>query len=162
MKPNPEYTVTFENLNGGINLAELDYRLPPNESPEMENLLWKNGALNARPGQNYVSDTLLGTPYACHGRKFHGKVISHCGSALYADDVQFYSGVPENAGTFFEYLGNLYYKNKGAYLKISAGEVNPSVSCADSSPYQREPHRAFLESGKAAITAEGFRQGPLS
>ena len=122
MKSNPEYTVTFENLNGGINLAELDYRLPPNESPEMENLLWKNGALNARPGQNYVSETLLGTPYACHGRKFHGKVISHCGTKLYADDVQFYSGVPENAGTFFEYLGNLYSKNKGAYLKISAEE----------------------------------------
>ena len=47
-------------------------------------------------------------------------------------------------------------------MKISAGEVNPSVSCADSSPYQREPHRAFLESGKAATTAEGFTAAPVT
>ena len=37
-------------------------------------------------------------------------------------------------------------------------EANPSVSSADSSPCQREPNRAFLESGKAATTAEGLTE----
>ena len=32
--PNKEYAVTFDNLNGGINRYDPDYRLKANESPE--------------------------------------------------------------------------------------------------------------------------------
>ena len=45
-------------------------------------------------------------------------------------------------------------------LKPENEEANPSVSSADSSPCQREPNKAFLESGKAATTAEGLTEEP--
>ena len=33
----------FPRLDGGLNLQELDYRLSPNQSPEMKNLWWQDG-----------------------------------------------------------------------------------------------------------------------
>ena len=52
--PKKEYTVNFEKLTGGLNLYAPDYRLNNNESPDMENMLWKNGTLCSRYGQNYT------------------------------------------------------------------------------------------------------------
>ena len=41
-----ERRLNFERLSGGLNLWELDYRLRRSESPEMKNLMWRDGALN--------------------------------------------------------------------------------------------------------------------
>ena len=61
--PKREYTVNFEKLTGGLNIYDPDYRLKLNESPDMENMLWKNGTLCSRYGQNYVytPETLEGS-----------------------------------------------------------------------------------------------------
>jgi len=60
--PKSEYTVNFDKLTGGLNLYAPDYELKLNESPEMENMLWKNGALCSRLGQSYV-DSRSNLPY---------------------------------------------------------------------------------------------------
>lgn len=39
--PKREHSCSFPELSGGINLWELDYRLRAGESPEMENLMWR-------------------------------------------------------------------------------------------------------------------------
>ena len=52
--PNREYSMAFGNLAGGLNIWELDYRLRANESPDMRNLIWKDGCLNSRAGQVWV------------------------------------------------------------------------------------------------------------
>ena len=52
--PKKEYITNFERLTGGLNLYDPDYRLKTNESPDMENMLWKNGTLCSRYGQDYV------------------------------------------------------------------------------------------------------------
>ena len=70
--PNPpkEYVVDFPRLDGGLNTWDLSYRLDANESPEMKNLWWKNGALCSRDGQVYVSEDAIGeafTVYSGHG-----------------------------------------------------------------------------------------------
>ena len=53
--PKTEYVQEFTNLYGGLNLRDADYRLKANESPEMKNLLWKDGTLRSRKGQRWLS-----------------------------------------------------------------------------------------------------------
>ena len=45
-----EYSVDYDKLDGGLNLWDLDYRMGRNESPEMQNLWWRDGVLCCRDG----------------------------------------------------------------------------------------------------------------
>ena len=123
-----EYSVKFENLKGGLNISDLDYHLKANESPYMENLMWMDGTLSSRDGQFYLSNTNLVKAHAAYSRLYHGCWFAHINTRLYvfresAGTVSYsalYAGLAQVRGTFFMYDGNLYYKTKGAYLKISA------------------------------------------
>lgn len=53
-KPATEYVVNFQDLNGGINLSDLEHMLTNKESPAMRNLLWREGVLCSRDGQEWV------------------------------------------------------------------------------------------------------------
>lgn len=127
--------VDFPELNGGLNLRDLSYRLEPNQSPDMKNLWWQNGILQSRDGQYYISDGQdRGVGYACDSTLFWGNAFFHIGDKLFRADmtvfedptdlnaemtlVELISGVPENRGTFFRYGDSLYYKNKGGYFRI--------------------------------------------
>lgn len=57
--PKQEYVINFDKLTGGLNLYAPDYELKRNESPDMENMLWKNGVLCSRSGQSYTCETPL-------------------------------------------------------------------------------------------------------
>lgn len=122
--PKKEYVISFDNLAGGINLRDLDVKLPSSESPEMKNLIWKDGALNSRDGQIWLDDTERGTGFALHRQPWQGCLIYHAGDKLYAYDLeaetstQIESGVPQIRGTFFEYDGYLYYKTVGYFKRI--------------------------------------------
>ena len=79
--PKKEYVLDYSNLCGGINLWDPDYRLKPNESPEMKNLLWRNGMLCSRKGQMYLSDTELGQGIAAYSRFSTRRVLRHWASS---------------------------------------------------------------------------------
>lgn len=126
-----EYIVDFPRLDGGLNNWELDYRLGNNESPEMENLIWKDGALCCRDGQTRLTAETPGTGWSAYERLFWGNGFLHIGDALYRVElndpeaeaeslsyVKVLGGVPENAGTWFVYDGDLFYKNRGGYFQI--------------------------------------------
>jgi hypothetical protein len=122
------YVVNFPKLNGGLNIRELNYRLEDNQSPNMKNLWWKDGVLQCRPGQQWLSDDdTLGEGYACYDHLYWDNAFFHIGTKLYYGDptaetfslTEIYSGVPKNRGTFFRYLDDLYYKNKGGFVKVS-------------------------------------------
>ncbi|MBQ8074902.1 MAG: hypothetical protein IJ237_02850 [Oscillospiraceae bacterium] len=83
VKPKKEYVLDYSNLHGGINLWDPDDRLKPNESPEMKNLLWRNGMLCSRKGQYFLSDTELGQGFAAFPRLWHGCIFAHIGEGLY-------------------------------------------------------------------------------
>lgn len=132
-----ENVISFPTLAGGLNLWELDYRLDANESPEMQNLIWRDGALNCRDGQVWFSSECSpGTGFAAYERLFHGRIVAHIGTGLYAFDtadaqseaVLLCSGVPENRGSFFLYGEELFYKNNGAYLRITVSGDTVSAS----------------------------------
>lgn len=130
--PNKEYVIDFPRLDGGLNTWELDYRLDANESPEMVNLWWQDGALCSRNGQVFVtSDQPLGTGWSAYEGLYWDHAFFHIGDRLYhakLDDpdvaggdvvlAELLSGVPENRGTWFRYGDDLYYKNRGGYFRV--------------------------------------------
>lgn len=130
----PEYAITFESLNGGLNLWELDYRLDANESPEMQNLMWRDGALNCRDGQVWLDSSRgRGVGLTLYSQLFHGHGFAHIGDKLYYFDptlesvamTELTNGLPETRGTFFQYDGALYYKTRGAYVKVVYSSAEP-------------------------------------
>ena len=127
-----EYVLNFPRLDGGLNTWELDYRLKENESPEMVNLWWKDGALCSRDGQVYASGQQLGTGWSAYESLYYDHAFFHIGSKLYHADltdtdvqedelvlVELAEGIPENRGTWFRYGDKLFYKNRGGYYAIS-------------------------------------------
>lgn len=135
-----EYTLEFPRLDGGLNNWELDYRLAANESPEMENLMWREGALCCRDGQTRLTAHSPGTGWSCYERLFWGCGFFHIGDGLYYAELEqakesavytkLLDGVPQNRGSWFVYGDSLFYKNRGGYFRIryeegrfAAGEV---------------------------------------
>ena len=129
-----EYVTSFDMLAGGLNLQELDYRIDNNESPEMKNLLWREGVLSCRDGQVWVRTEEDGTPvddpceFVCaYEWLWHGCMFVHhsLGIAVVNKDT----GVPyslyafdeeiKDHGTFFCYNDKLYYKTTGLYVVIT-------------------------------------------
>lgn len=144
-----EYTVDFPRLDGGLNTWELGYRLNANESPEMKNLWWKNGALCSRDGQVYLSEDVLGTAKSAYEGLYYDHAFFHIGDKLYSAyipdrDVQamwesgiklkpLRDGVGEEAGTWFRFGDQLYYKNPGGYYAVSIdGQM---ITCGDVPAY---------------------------
>ena len=141
--PPKEYVIEFPRLDGGLNNWELDYRLDADESPEMKNLWWQDGALCSRDGQVRLTGDDLGTGYSAYERLFWDSGFFHIGDKLYHAPLtdpdaasgsltltELLSGVPENRGSWFRYGDSLYYKNRGGYFCIkydgesfSAGDV---------------------------------------
>lgn len=135
--PPREYVVEFPRLDGGLNTWELDYRLSANESPEMKNLWWKDGALCCRDGQTRLtSGESAGRGWSAYEKLFWGNGFFHIGSGLYCAELSdpnaasgslsltlLLEGVPENRGSWFQYGDCLYYKNRGGYfcIKYDAG-----------------------------------------
>lgn len=135
--PNREYSMAFGNLAGGLNIWELDYRLRANESPDMRNLVWKDGCLNSRDGQVWVYDTVRSPGVTAYDSLFHGYVFFHAGTSVYKcapdgsdDPVAVYTNaVMTERGTFFLYDTRLYYKAPGVYVQIEYS--NDSFTAAD-------------------------------
>ena len=155
--PNQHATkmVDFPRLDGGLNLWEMDYRLDRNQSPEMKNLWWQDGVLQCRDGQSYLygpsQEQLitplpegvepwvdLGTGYTCTSDLFWDHAFFHIGTKLYYMDpsaetpamTELVSGVPENRGTFFRYNDGLFYKNRGAFIKVKYDPAKTPVFSA--------------------------------
>lgn len=90
--PDPKqlHTIDFPLLNGGLNLYDLDYRLNPNESPDMKNLRWRDGALGSRYGQVWLIEPVIDAEtqqptevgYAAYDDLFWGYAFVHVDNEL--------------------------------------------------------------------------------
>lgn len=150
--PSPKYerSMNYGNLAGGLNIWELDYRLRANESPDMKNLVWKDGCLNSRNGQVWVDDTDKGVGYTAYETWFHGAIIFHAGVCLgyiRPEDEEpepnvLYDGSPADPtdptspslnqrGTFFLYDTKLYYKAPGYYICIEYDPATDTFTADD-------------------------------
>ena len=141
LKPNKEYVINYENLSGGLNISKPSYQLFQNESPEMKNLRFIDGRLCSREGQTECISSLYGVGTATYRFFWHGNIFAHVGTSIVmfseSNDVwsetQLMSGIPTARGTFFVYDGNLYYKTRGAYIRITFS--NGSFAAAAVTPY---------------------------
>ena len=136
LKPNKEYVINYENLSGGLNISKPSYQLFQNESPEMKNLRYIDGRLCSREGQTECLTSESGAGHAAYRFFWHGSIFAHVGDKLILmrnsqcampneevwEEEILISGIPEIRGTFFVYDGNLYYKARGAYIRISVSQ----------------------------------------
>ncbi|MDD4690022.1 MAG: hypothetical protein PHE51_09790 [Eubacteriales bacterium] len=112
-------------LNGGLNLAEKEWKIPDNQSPKILNMWWYNGELSKRLGQEAVEDSItVETPcYATYKKLYKGFIVKHCGTKLYKQDpstettTELLSGLTAVKGSFFSFDGKLYYKQAGKYIQ---------------------------------------------
>lgn len=145
--PPKEYTISFPRLDGGLNTWELDYRLDNNESPDVVNLWWQDGALCCRDGQARLTDwESPGAGWSAYERLFWGHGLFHIGSGLYHADLSdptvstltpalLLEGVPENRGSWFAYGDHLYYKNRGGYYRVGYDAGTGEFSAEDVPAY---------------------------
>lgn len=140
-KTNSWEHVRWGELHGGLNLRELDYELPPHQSPRMENLWWRDGLLGCRDGQSYVNEDMPGEGICCYPELFWGYGVFHLGDGLYAGIpgetmtlVKLCGGLPKVRGSFFAFDDTLYYKTAGVYKQVTYDE-KAGLSACDVAPY---------------------------
>ena len=131
-------------LEGGLNLHDSPRQLREDQSSEMVNLWWKDGALCSRP--SLVSAAQLSgqadSGCACYSHLYHGKYLLHRGRDLWAVSEDFQTvtllntdrlsyidaegdkitGLPDIYGTFVLHNGLLYYKTRGIFACIEPYE----------------------------------------
>lgn len=91
---------------GGLNLCDLEYEQTVNQSPNVLNMMYNNGAFGKRYGQEYYkryNDTI----YAVG--EYHGEMIVHIGSKIYKGDTVIAENIPAKKGHFFNFNRKLYY-----------------------------------------------------
>lgn len=135
---NKTYSVNFPELNGGLNLRDADYLLKANESPCMQNMWWKDGMLQCRPGQEEIATTVdtgeperSGTTLAAYSETFYDHAFVHIGRVMYYFDPSttpvvyhpMLTDLNPVRGTFFRYRDDLFYKN-GAWDEPVEGNVS--------------------------------------
>lgn len=143
--PNREYVETFQNLTGGMNRFDLDYRLKGNESPFMQNMSWHNGTLTSRLGQVEKWQLEKESAYPAESLEvistsqflFNGWLLIQATDTLYAlkieatdsGDTAYEPGDlyavwpsgdewPQSPGVFFRYREDVFFKGKGVYTRI--------------------------------------------
>lgn len=95
-----ESVVDLDTLVGGLNLYEQPYRLGVNETPDVLNLLWRDGALGGRDAQAWLCSIPHGVGYACFDGRYHDHEFYHIGDTIYAT-----RGVPETKTVTFSTAG---------------------------------------------------------
>lgn len=110
---------------GGLNLQDLEFEQTSNQSPDMLNMCYKNGAFGKRYGQQILEEL----PDQIYKLGFYNsKTIIHAGSNLYEYEkdtntiTQIFNNLPKSAGVFFNFNKNIYYLNKD-FLVYDGKEV---------------------------------------
>ena len=118
-----------EPCSGGINLLDLEFEQEPNQSPNVLNMMYRNGAFGKRFGQKVYhtfENNIYGLAY------FRNKLIVHSGTKLYEESdtgfTEIYSGLPQKSGVFFNFNKMLYYLSDKYYVYDEQfGVVDPYV-----------------------------------
>lgn len=133
---NKTYSVNFPELNGGLNLRDADYLLKANESPCMQNMWWKDGMLQCRPGQEEIATAVdtgeperSGVTVAAYADTFYDHAFVHIGRVMYYFDPSvkpvvyhpMLTDLNPVRGSFFRYRDDLFYKNGAWEETIIAG-----------------------------------------
>lgn len=91
---------------GGLNLFDLEFEQNVNQTPDMLNMMYRNGTFGKRYGQD-VYKTFSEEIYALFS--FNGKEIVHSGDKIYVDGKKVAEGIEREVGRFIRFGDKLYY-----------------------------------------------------
>lgn len=129
-------------LQGGLNLRDLEHQIEDNQSPNMDNLWYRDRVLSKRWGQEYVdlvdttdSTVTLDGDVLGISSQYEGYVCVHAGEKLYKwdvdDDIAVELGaVAEKEGVFTQFNGYLYHMD-GTEIR----QINSSYTLSTVTPY---------------------------
>ena len=127
------YTEHVGLFTGGMNCTDAPFLLPANESPFLQNLTLRGGALRSRRGKTLLASAPTGV-LSCAPFLYRGWMLLHIQDRIRAVKlVETDDGVPVGSvqvpfadpafplvpGVWFSYRGEVYYKTKGAYLRFT-------------------------------------------
>lgn len=95
-----------EPCKGGINLRDLEYEQDINQSPNVLNMMYRNGAFGKRYGQKEYHDfgaTIYSLGY------YNGDIITHAGDKIYKGETKIAEGMPLKKGLFINFNGMLFF-----------------------------------------------------
>lgn len=129
---------------GGLNIKDISWLVAANQSPEMKNMWWEDGALRSRPEQMVYNngmikeigdDTAVSGWVAAHPKLYRGWYVVAYADSFYAvsEDFNVHAQVEvtgadipaltDTRGAFFVHNGVLYYKAKGVFKRFEETEV---------------------------------------
>lgn len=132
---------TISSLAGGLNIHDIPWQIREDQSPEMKNMWWDDGALRSRPAQITLNNGIIrsltdsgsaSNESTAYKKLYNGWYVFQCNGRFYGVTEDLQSGIilrkTENeseefvadkpGGTFFLHNNILYYKAKGAYVAI--------------------------------------------
>lgn len=146
------FVETFENLTGGMNRFDPDFRLKGHESPFLQNLTWHNGVLCSRWGQTKKHTLpkrgalLQEIAYvSCAPFLYHGWMLAQGSDNIYAVKLRQEgvpneqtvgtcvrvmlgaSDLPDSTGVFVRYREDVYFKAKGCYARLYWYETSDQI-----------------------------------
>ncbi len=125
--------IMLPQLDGGLNIQDLPYKIEDNQSPSMLNMWYKDKILSKRLGQIDSVTNLNGPVRAIYEETFNGYGIVHAGTNLYKWDLtnatctSITNTVTNSIGSFFPYGDKLYYKDGAKYWTVNSGLVASEV-----------------------------------
>lgn len=99
--------------SGGINLLDLEYEQEPNQSPNVLNMMYRNGAFGKRYGQDYY----FTYPAKIYDLAYYnGNIIVHSGTKVFRDTTEIFDGLPAEKGLFINFNRMLYFIGDKFYV----------------------------------------------
>ncbi|WP_283673059.1 hypothetical protein [Butyricicoccus sp. Marseille-Q5471] len=129
----PIYEWSCEALSGGLNLADLEYKLSDNQSPNVLNMWYRNRTLCKRFGQAWYTAAIGAEVLAAYQKMYKGQFVVHAGTKLFtiSRDGQTVTerkdGLTAQGGSFLLFANKLYYRNGAEYV-VFDGETCTAVT----------------------------------
>lgn len=152
-----QYQAYIKDLSGGLNLRKAPSEIADNQCSDMVNMLWENGVLRSRKGQEVLPasegwDTNGNRPVAIFDRPWHGYLFMAFAGANHELLIAVYNiasckydtiyaredlsrPVAEEGGSFFRFSEKLYFKGRDVYVEFAFDGATQTVSATDVVPY---------------------------
>jgi|GEM_PF-1405131 len=133
---------------GGLNIEDLEYQLDVGQSPDMLNMMLKNGSFGKRYGQvlleSFTDNILAIGKYAdCLFLQSGNAIYKWAGSSstpVYED-----SGIAAKKGIFFNFNRMLYFLNGSVYLQYDGEEMTPVVPYIPDIGINAKPDGSYVD-----------------
>jgi len=125
-------------LDGGLDLANIEFDLPEDKTSDCLNMWYKDGILDKRWGQDFIKidETPEAIGHSIYRYLYKDFLIKHTGTKLYKPDpstgiiTEIFTGLNDAESKLFKYNENIYLKQVGNYVQwdgTTASDVVPYI-----------------------------------